>query len=52
MQTGRGWRGDGAAVLAPEDIRDGGGARGGDPRSGYGDDDTDGGAEKPVTPDP
>jgi hypothetical protein len=42
----------GAAALVPEDPTDGGGAHGGDPQSGCGDDGADGGAEKPVTPDP
>ena len=42
----------GAAALAPEDTRDGGGAYSDDPQSGCGDDGAGDRAEKPVTPDP
>ena len=44
MQTVKG----GATALAPNDPTDGGGAHDDDPQSGCG----DGGAKKPVTPDP
>ena len=42
----------GAAALAPNDPTDGGGAHDDDPQSGCGDGSADGGAKKPVTPDP